>query len=106
MSIQNNAEDGLGHFPTSIIKINVNTTLSKNELKASAHAISRNEVDRFMWVLVLVLRDLKIMEAITCWEGMTFALDKGVESLRLGSDYIKCYEKYLQGNFVVYKQIV
>jgi hypothetical protein len=48
MSIQNNAEDGLGHFPTSIIKINVNTTLSKNELKASAHAISRNEVDRFM----------------------------------------------------------
>jgi len=46
--------------PAGVVKINVDAALSKNDLKASAAAIARDENGRFLGASALVLRGYQI----------------------------------------------
>jgi hypothetical protein len=52
-----------------VVKINVDVALSKNDLKALAAAIARDEYGHFLGASALVLRgisDPEVMESIAC----------------------------------------
>jgi ribonuclease HI len=91
-----------------VVKINVDAALSKNDLKASAVAIARDENGRFLGASALVLRGISNpeMESIACREGMSLALDIQVANFRLASDNQNVVKNILQGSQEVYGQIV
>jgi ribonuclease HI len=95
--------------PAGMVKINVDAALSKNDLKASAAAIARDETGRFLGASALVLRgisDPEVMESIACREGMSLALDIQVANFRLASDNQNVVKNIRQGSRGVYGQIV
>jgi hypothetical protein len=92
-----------------VVKINVDATLSKNDQIASAAAIARDEIDRFMGVFSLVLKgvlDPEVMEAIACREGLCLALDIQAFKVKLACDNQSVVNNIYQGSRGVYGQVI
>jgi hypothetical protein len=93
--------------PAGVLKINVDAALSKNDLKASAAAIVRDENGRFLEALALVLRGISDAEvSIARRKSMSLALDIQVANFTLASDNQNVVKNILQGSRGVYGQIV
>ena len=75
--------------PLGVVKINIDTALSKNTSTPSVAAIARDGDGQFMGASALVLQEIigpEVMQSIACREGMALASDLRADSFRLASD--------------------
>jgi ribonuclease HI len=88
-------------LPEGAVKINVDTTLSKNDQIAPAAAIARDEIGRFMGAFSLVLKGVskpEVMEVIACREGLSLTLDIQARKVKLACDNQSVVNNIHQGS--------
>jgi ribonuclease HI len=96
-------------LPEGAVKINVDAALSKNDQIASATAIVRDEIGRFMGASMLVLKGVsepEVMEVIACREGLSLALDIQAHKVKLVCDNQSVVNNIHQGGRGVYGQVI